>query len=387
VSCQSVGRVRRSSLCLSAAALAFLALLAAACTSPSKPNASSASPRSTPATSPPTDQLVTAAKNEHGLVIYGNPPADNFAPVVKAFNAVYPGIKVQFTNLGDNESFAKYEAEHAQGARTADVLIASGATPWVNSTKQGVAKTDFVPSGLSNFPRYAQQLPGVFVMSPEPILAAWSPKLIPANQTPTSYAQLVASVQSNPKVFAHKLVSYTIDNPLGYAAIYGMEQIVGKDTVNRWLDVLGPNTKAFGEGLSAMTDILSGHSSFDWTVSGLAKGVLKSLIASGVAQDGYMTDATPIVPRGIAVTQGATSPASAELFLDFLFSQPGQDAMCKAGFTAYMNNYKPVDGCIGNLADVYAHVSEKNTYLVPFSQAVSDAQPEITARWNKAFGR
>jgi iron(III) transport system substrate-binding protein len=136
-----------------------------------------------------------------------------------------------------------------------------------------------------------------------------------------------------------------------------------------------------------MTDILSGHTSFDWTVSGLAKGVIKPLIATGVAQDGYMTDATPLIPRGIAVTKGATSPASAELFVDFLFSTAGQDAMCKAGFTAYMNNYKPVDGCIGNLADVYAHVSKKNTYLVPFSQAVLDAQPEITARWNKAFGR
>jgi iron(III) transport system substrate-binding protein len=294
---------------------------------------------------------------------------------------------VQFTNLGDNESFAKYAAEHAQGARTADILIASGAGPWVNGATQGVPKNDFVPAGLSNFPAYAQQLPGVFVMSPEPILAAWSPKLIPSDQTPTSYAQLVASVQSNPSVFAHKLVSYTIDNPLGYAAIYGMEQIAGKDTVNGWLDVLGPNTKPFGEGLTAMTEVLSGGSSFDWTVSGLAKGVLKSLIASGAAQDGYMTDATPIVPRGIAVTQGASSPASAELFLDFLFSQAGQDAMCKAGFTAYMNNYQPVDGCIGNLADVYSHVNEKNTFVVPFSQAVLDAQPDITARWNKAFGR
>jgi iron(III) transport system substrate-binding protein len=383
---QSLRRARSSGR-LIGVGLAVVAVLTSACTSPAKRTAASTASSSTPITSPPVDQLVAKAKNEHNLVIYGNPPADNFAPLSAAFNAVYPGINVQFTNLGDNESFAKYEAEHAQGARTADVLIASGAGPWVNGATQGVAKTDFVPLGLSKFPAYAQQLPGVFVMSPEPILAAWSPKLIPADKTPTSYAQLVASVQSNPNLFAHKLVSYTIDNPLGYAAIYGMEHIVGKDTVNGWLDVLGPNTKPFGEGLTAMTEVLSGGSSFDWTVSGLAKGVLKSLIGSGTAQDGYMSDATPIVPRGIAVTQGASSPASAELFLDFLFSQAGQDAMCKAGFTAYMNNYQPVDGCIGNLADVYAHVSEKNTFVVPYSQAVLDAQPEITARWNKAFGR
>jgi len=244
-----------------------------------------------------------------------------------------------------------------------------------------------VPAGLSNFPAFAKQLPGVFVMSPEPILAAWNPKLVPAGQVPTSYAQLVAAIQSNPGVFAHKLVTYPIDNALGYAAIYGMEQIVGKDTVNTWLNSLGPNSKSFGEGLDAMKEVLQGGSSYDWTVSGLAKGVLSSLISSGLAQYGYMTDATPLVPRGIAVTQGSKSPASAELFLDFLFSKAGQDALCKGGFTADMNNYKAVDGCVGDLADVYAHVAEKNTYLVPFSKAVVDAQPEIVARWNKAFGR
>lgn len=366
--------------------LVTIAIFAAACTSTSSPIAGTTD-QTTVGTSPPIDELVATSKTEHDLVIYGNPPADNFAPIVEAFKAEYPWINVQFTNLSDNESFSKYEAEHAQGARTADVLIASAPTNWVNSTQQGVARADFVPTGLSDFPSFAQQLPGVFVMSPEPILAAWNPKLVPAGQAPSSYAQLVGAIQSTPDVFAHKLVTYPIDNGLGYAAIYGMDHIAGSDTTDSWLNALGPNSKTFGEGLDAMKEVLQGGSSFDWTVSGLAKGVLQSLISSGLAQYGYMTDATPIVPRGIAVTQGASSPASAELFLDFVFSRTGQDALCKAGFTAYMNNYQPVDGCVGNLADVYAHVPEKNTYVVPFSQAVVDAQPGIVARWNKAFGR
>jgi iron(III) transport system substrate-binding protein len=224
-------------------------------------------------------------------------------------------------------------------------------------------------------------------MSPEPILNAWNPKLVPDADVPTSYAKLVTAIQTKPGVFAHKLVTYPIDNGLGYAAIYGMDHIAGSATVDTWLNALGPNSKTFGEGLSAVKEILQGGSNYDWTVSGLAKGVLKSLVSSGLAQYAYMTDATPLVPRGIAVTQGGKSPASAELFVDFLFSKAGQDALCKGGFTAYMNDYKPVDGCVGNLADVYAHVPKKNTYVVPFSKEVVDAQKGIVARWNKAFGR
>ena len=58
-------------------------------------------------------------------MIYANAPAQDFQPVIAAFNKQYPFIKVSPADLTDNVVFSKYEAEAAQGARTADLLIAS----------------------------------------------------------------------------------------------------------------------------------------------------------------------------------------------------------------------------------------------------------------------
>jgi iron(III) transport system substrate-binding protein len=58
-------------------------------------------------------------------VIYANIPSQYFQPVIAAFNQRYPFIKISAADLEDNVVFSKYETEAAQGARTADLLIAS----------------------------------------------------------------------------------------------------------------------------------------------------------------------------------------------------------------------------------------------------------------------
>ncbi|HET7138285.1 MAG TPA: substrate-binding domain-containing protein, partial [Gaiellaceae bacterium] len=100
----------------------------------------------------------------------------------------------------------------------------------------------------------------------------------------------------------------------------------------------------------------------------------------------YINDGQPIVPRGIAVTRKAASPASARLFLDFVYSKAGQLAMCDAGFTAFMNGYTPADGCQNTLAYVTKQVGAKNLYNPGFTQKFVNDRPAFTKRWHSIFG-
>jgi iron(III) transport system substrate-binding protein len=330
----------------------------------------------------PLATLVARSHKEGGLTIYGNPPAPYFNPVVSAFQQQYPWISVQYSDLGDNQVFSKYESEHGQGAKSADLLIASAPALWVQAAQNGVIR-DVTPLGLSSFPSFTKQGPGLFVMSPEPILSAYSEKLLQPSQVPHTYAQLAQDVKSNPGTY--KLVSYPVTNPLAYGATYGLIHILGAKTVWQELSVLGPNTKTFDAGLDGLQYMVQGGASFGYISSGLAQGVLKSF--QGLANYVFMQDATPLVPRGIAVTQGAQSPASAQLFLDFLLSNAGQQTLCAAGFEASQNNFTPTNGCTASLTQLYKTVPPGHVYLVPFSKDVLRQQPAITARWNKAFGR
>jgi iron(III) transport system substrate-binding protein len=371
----------RKSLNMSAIAVtAALSAGLAACTTGggSLPASTSAAPV------PPAsiDALAQQAQSEKGVVIYGNVPGDYFKPVIAEFHKQYPNIQVTVTTLADNAVFSKYEAEAAQGARSADLLVASAPASWVQAVQNGVA-ADITPAGLSAFPSWVNQGNGVYVMSAEPVLLGYSPKLLTPSEVPTTWEQLAARAKADPAKY--KLVTYPITNPLDYAGIYGLIHILGQDKVWSYYDAMAPASKTFNEGLDALTQILQGGASVGYMTSGLAQGVLPRY--KGLADYTFMQDATPLIPRGIAVAKKAASPASAQLFLDFLYSHAGQDALCAGGFEAIMNDYRPTNGCTASLTALQSKVPANTTYLVPISQEVLNQQSAITQRWNQAFHR
>jgi iron(III) transport system substrate-binding protein len=364
---------------LKTTALAAVAAVTAALTGCSTGGGSASTP--TASSSPTTIASLThQAKGEHGLVIYGNAPTQYFQPVIAAFNKVYPFIKVSETTLADNTVFSKYEAEAAQGARTADMLVASAPASWVQAEQNGVS-AEVTPAGLSAFPSWVNQGHGVFVMSAEPVLLTYSPKLLTPAEVPRTWAQLAADAQHNPAKY--RLVSYPISNPLNYAGIYGLIHVLGAAKVWSYYDAMAPQTKTYSEGLTALTQILQGGASVGYMSSGLAQGVLPHF--KGLASYIFMKDATPLIPRAIAVTKHAASPASAQLFLDFLYTRAGQDALCAGGFEATMTNYHATSGCTASLTALQTQVPPNTTYLVPISQAVLSQQSAITKRWDQAF--
>jgi iron(III) transport system substrate-binding protein len=315
--------------------------------------------------------------------MYGNAPASFFQPIVDGFKAAYPGIDFEYTDLNDNAVFSKYQSEHAQGARTADLLLASAPALWIQAQSDGVVAT-VTPRELSKFPGFTQQGPGLYVFSPEPIISSYNTQLLSAATAPNSYAELAAAVKADPSKY--KLVSYPIDNQLGYAAMYGLIQILGWDAYWSIQDQLAANTTTYSEGLQGLTQVASGAAAFGYIGSGLGQVVIPAT-TKGLVDYLYMKDATPLVPRGIAVTTGAASPASAHLFLDFVFSDPGQQLLCASGFEAAENNFTPANGCVAYLAGLQQKVPSSTIYLVPMARDVLDQQPKIAARWNQSYHR
>jgi iron(III) transport system substrate-binding protein len=368
-----------ASLRISALAVAVAATAALASCSTGGGSSSPQPVSSSPASA---STLKQQAQREHGLVIYANAPGQYFQPVITAFNKQYPFIKVSAVDLSDNVVFSKYEAEAAQGARTADLLIASAPASWVQAEQNGVS-ADVTPTGLSAFPSWVNQGHGVFVMSAEPVLTTYNAKLLTPSQVPRTWAQLAADAKADPAKY--KLVSYTIGNPLNYGGIYGLIHVLGAGKVWSYYDVMAPVTKTFEDGLTGLAYMLQGAASVGYMSSGLAQGVLPHY--RGLASYTFMQDATPLIPRGITVTRSAASPASAQLFLDFLYTQAGQDALCTAGFEATMTNFHPASDCTASLTALQSQVPPNTIYLVPIDQAVLDQQTVITQRWNQAFHR
>ena len=310
-----------------------------------------------------------AARNST-LVVYGNPPPAQMKAVIAAFERANRGVTVRYSDQEDNVSFSKYRAESAQHARTADVIIASSPMNWFQN--RGIAAR-WTPRDVRAFPGFIRQLPGVFVLSPDPAVSLYNKVKLPANRIPHSFRELEANLKKYPGLFKKKIATYTVDNQFGYSAHWGLAKRHG------WfgLNLLGPATKPQADGTAIAKQVLTGASNFAFFESALIRSALTGQYGK-IAGWTYMKDFTPLVPRGVAVTKAGRNQRAAKAFVNFMYSAAGQRTMCAAGFTAFRRGVS----CHNSLANVQRSAK---TYLVPIGSDIARDHRAFVARWHKAF--
>jgi iron(III) transport system substrate-binding protein len=330
-----------------------------------------------PAAKPnPLAALIAKSKKESGLVFYANAPAANLKVVTDRFQSQYSWMKSTSYDLDNNVIFSKYASEAAQGTRTADLLISSAPNLWVYATRQKYL-ANYDPIELNAFPKFAKQYKGVFVISPDPAVLMYN-KLLLKDKVPASLTQIA----NDPGTYG-KLTGYTVDNLFGYTALWGYVQKKGWGNLQK----IGKDRFRAQTGVAGQQSLVSqGAAVVAYLTSPTVRlNIKNSPQLSNILDWTYNKDATPLVPRGMGVTAKAKSPASAKLFLNWIYSKAGQQAMCDAGFTAFRTGFKPRN-CTNTLADVYAKVGRKNVILVPFSQKFVNDYPRFKARWHGIFG-
>ncbi len=324
----------------------------------------------------PLAALIKQSKSEDGLVFYGNPPSANWKVVTDRFHYYYPWIKTTSYDLENNTIFSKYASEVAQGVRSADVLVSSAPNLWVYATRQHYL-ADYAPTELGKFPSFVKQYKGVYVLSPDPAVIVYN-KLLLKDKVPASLTEMA----KDPGTYK-TLTGYTVDNLFGYTGLWGYVQKQGWAS----LQAIGKSRFKATTGVATQLQLLSqGAASAAYLTSPTARfTIAQSSQLQNILAWTYAKDTTPLVPRGIGVTAKAKSPASAKLFLEWVYSAAGQQAMCDAGFTAFRNGFTPKN-CTNTLADVYSKVGEKNVVFVPFSQKFVNDYPKFKARWHEIFG-
>jgi iron(III) transport system substrate-binding protein len=340
----------------------------------SAPGPTTAGPSTTVAAE--TAVAIEASHSEGGLTIYGNPNDNQMQPVIEAFSAAYGWIDVQYISLGGADSFQRYLTESSTKSRTADVLIDSDAVGLLDLVKRGEI-VDYVDPNVPNLPAFARLAPGVVAMSEDPLIAVFNKTALPEDKQPTTLAELATYAAAN----KGKVATYPIENALGYAGTFAYTKAKGEDGWSN-IEKIGPNAKVEESGAAAFQKITQGEYNAGYFQSGSFRALIVDDTAR-VASWRYLKDATPVIPRGVAVTKAAASPNSAKVFVNFLLSVPGQTAACAGGFTPYRDG---VDCRIG-LQSIKDAVGADNLLIGSFDPAMVAEQQSIVDRWKKAFGR
>jgi iron(III) transport system substrate-binding protein len=280
------------------------------------------------------DAAIEASRDEGKVIVYGNPSAEQWEPVLEAFHEEYPWIEVETFDLGGAEAFQRFLTEEATGSGTADVIVNTDGAGWLDLIERGKV-LDYVDPELADMPDIAVAAPGVFAMSVDPLIGIFNTKALPQDEQPDV------------------------------------------------LDELGPHTKVEDGSGALLSKLQTGEYEAAFMASGSIRALIDTTETGDILNYTYLTDATPLPTRGMAVTTAAASPNASKVLINFLLSQEGQTAGCAGGFTPYREDVE----CPNDLAAIEEIVGDGNALVVGYPEELKTGLPEMRERWNEAFGR
>jgi iron(III) transport system substrate-binding protein len=324
-------------------------------------------------------EAVTEASRDEGgrLVVYGNPSPDQWEPVIGAFEQAYPWITVEAFDLGGTEAFQRYLSEEATGSQTADLIVQTDGSGWLDLVGRGEV-VDYVDPELEALPGFAVAAPGVFTMSVDPLIGVFNTRALPLDEQPESLADLADMAEE----LDGRIGTIEVENGQAGLGTFGYVDAKGDEAWDVY-EAVGPHTGVESSSGSLLGKLTSGEYVASFMASGSLRALIDTTETGDVLNYRYFTDSTVMPTRGMGVTAAAAAPNSAQLLVNFLLSEEGQAVMCDGGFTPYRHG---VD-CPQGLAAIEDEVGEDGAIVVGYPEDLPAELEDIQARWNEAFGR
>lgn len=267
-------------------------------------------------------QVNTAAKTalkDGKLYIYGSLEQKIAQQLVKEFNGLYPGIKVDFIVLPPAEVFSRHLQDIAARKVTADILWSSDITLQAALVRDGYAQP-YRPQLRSDVMVEASLADTAFAVAFEPVVFAYNRKLLTMKELPLTRKQLLKTLERtewqgklavcDPEKSAQALLLLTQDMAYGFD-FWGMVTRFGKAGLKVF-----PDYSALLERLSG-GEILAGYN-LPLSV------VLKRAALDDAVGWIYLGDYTLALPQSVLITRVATNADAARLWIDFILSAKAQ---------------------------------------------------------------
>ena len=153
-------------------------------------------------------KIIDAAKKEGKVVIYGATDSKAAAPLIKDFNALYPGISVEYNDMNSTEVYNRFISEVAAGGNTADVMWSSAMDLQMRLASDGYA-LKYKSVEVSKIPGWAVWDDQAYGTTFEPAAIVYNKRLLDAKEVPQTHADF-AKLITLPK-FKDKVTTYDIE--------------------------------------------------------------------------------------------------------------------------------------------------------------------------------
>jgi iron(III) transport system substrate-binding protein len=275
--------------------------------------------------------VVSKAEGEGKVVVYSTTDSASFQPMLKDFAALHPKIQVEYDDMNSTEVYNRYVSEAAAGSNSADLLWSSAMDLQVKLASDGYAQ-EYASPEASKLPQGFSFKNQAYGTTYEPICFVYNKRLLKPDEIPQSHAELVKLLRTRPDRFKGKLTSYDPERSgLGFLLITQDARV--EQNFQEAEKAYGSVAVKLYTSTGAMLErISSGEHLLGFNMIG-SYGVLKAKKdqAIGIV---LPKDYTLIMSRVALIAKDAKHPNAARVFLDYLLSQRGQQALAKASVYA-----------------------------------------------------
>lgn len=270
--------------------------------------------------------VIKAAQNQGRLRIYSSLDESSAKPLLDDFMAMYPGIKIEFSNLNSNELYNRVLSEGAAKQPTADLVWTGGMDQAGSLAVDGYVAAYASPE-VPSLPKWSVWKDMVYGITAEPYVFLYNKKALSEELVPKSHEHLLQLVKEKPEVFRGKII--LLDPARTSGLMMNIYDAVNMPNFFDLIRTLGANGMKLQTSNAAMIEkVSSGEALLAWNVDGayVALQLAKNPSVGQVMPSDY----TLIRSRAAFITKGAANPNAAKLMLDYLVSKRAQTLMANA---------------------------------------------------------
>jgi iron(III) transport system substrate-binding protein len=265
---------------------------------------------------------IDAAKKEGKVVVYSTTDTALVKPLIKDFEAEYPGVKVEYNDMNSTELYNRFISETAASSNSADVLWSSAMDLQVKFVNDGYTASYESPE-TPNLPAWAHYQKQAYGTTYEPLAIVYNKRLLTPQEVPQTRAELEKLLKSNPAKFAGKVTTYDIEKSgVGFNYLTQDFRVSGNAIWNL-VKAMGASGVKLQSSTGAMMErISSGENLIGYNILGsYAFAKAKKDPSLGYV---YPKDYTQVISRLAIISKTAKSPNAARLWVDYLLSKRGQ---------------------------------------------------------------
>ena len=325
-------------------------------------------------------KLLQGAAMEGAISIYSPTDAEQAKGLIAGFEAAFPGIKVQWNDLSSSAVYNRVVSEAAAGQVGADLVWSNGLDLQLLLVEEGHAVAYKSPEA-ANLPKWANYKDTAYLTTVEPSVFMYN-KTVFEGEPPKTHAELLALLATKKSQMKGKVATFDPEKS-AQAFVTMATDVHINDKFWNLVDAVGAaDGKVYSSSGQIREKILSGEHSIGFNVNGAYAAQWAAKNANLVVV--YPTDYTISASRAAYISNAAPHPNAARIFLDYMLSKPGQEAVAKAGLPAIRSDTS------GDNYETANKLASGNLKPIPLDASLlADLEPTKRAgffkRWKHAF--